>query len=142
MTTLQVCGRHKPVLFPMVMLAETSSADLLDEDFRWQVVVGSGTLSPCCFGHQSVGLPVLNLLDAGLPEKRLWSVLEMMTGIQGWAQCRTDGPTAAGTPQYGGDQLANVVVLGRMWFGILFIPRCLKTGSPGVAQWETHHPIY
>lgn len=65
MTTLQVCGRHKTVLFPMVMLAETSSADLLDEDFRWQVVAGSGTLSPCCFGQQSVSLPMLNLLDAG-----------------------------------------------------------------------------
>lgn len=95
------------------MLAETSSADLLDEGFRWQVVVGSGTFSPCCFGQPSVALPVWSCLAAGWPEKRLRSVLEVMAGIQGWAQCRTDGPTATGTLQDSGDQLV-VVLVGRV----------------------------
>lgn len=67
-------------------------------------------------------------------------------GDDGWnprmGKCRTNGPTAGGTPQYSGDQLANVVVVGRMCFGILFIPRHLKTGNPGVVHWETHHPVY
>ena len=85
---------------------------------------------------------MLNRLEAGWPEKRLQSVLEVMAGIQGWVQCRTDGPTATGTLLYSGDQLANVVVLGRMWFGILFIPGCLKIVHPGVIHWETHDPIY
>lgn len=113
-TSLQVCGRCKTVLFPMVMLTEISSADPLDEGFRWQVVVGSGTLSPCCFGQRSVVLPMFNRLDAGWSEKRLRSVVEATAGIQGWAQRRTNGPTATGTPQCGGDQLGNVVELGRM----------------------------
>lgn len=68
-TSLQVCGRCKTVLFPMVMLTEISSADPLDEGFRWQVVVGSGTLAPCCFGQRSVVLPMFNRLDAGWSEK-------------------------------------------------------------------------
>lgn len=96
------------------MLTETSSAHPLGEGFRWQVVVGSGTLSPCCFGQRSVVLPMFNRLDAERPEKELRSVLEAMAGIQGWAQCGTNGPTATGTPQYSSDQLDNVVVVGRM----------------------------
>lgn len=142
MTTLQVCERCRTALFPVAVLIETSSADPLDEGFRWQVVVGSGTLSPCGFGQPSAALPMWSCLAAGWPEKRLRSVLEAMAGIQGWAQWRTDGPTAAGTLQYSRDQLADVVVLGRMWFGVLFIPGCLKIVHPSVIHWETHHPIY
>lgn len=82
MTILRVCRRHKTVLFPMAMLTETTSADPLDEHLRWQVAVGSGTLSPFCFGQQS--LSMLNGFEAE-QDRVLWLVLQAMAGIQGWA---------------------------------------------------------
>lgn len=52
-TTLQVCRKHKPVFFPMIMLTETSSAMLLNEGFRWQGAVDSGSFFLCCFRRRS-----------------------------------------------------------------------------------------
>lgn len=128
-TTLQVCWRHKTVNFPMVMLTGTTSADPLDRGFRWQVALGTGAFSPCGFGQRS--LPVLKGLEAGWPEKWLQLLLEAMAGIT-WTSCH----------QYSGDQLAQVVVLSRMWLSILSVPGCLKIVPPSVIPWETYSPIY
>lgn len=83
------------------------------------------------------GLPVFNCLDTGWPEK----LLEVMIGVQGQAQCRTNGPTDTVTPQYSGDKLDSVVVLGWRLFDVLFIPGCLKIVCPRVIHCETHHSI-
>lgn len=85
---------------------------------------------------------MLSCLDTGWPEKQLQLVLEAIAIMQGWMQCRTDALTAAGTLQYSSGQLANVLLLGRVLFSVLFIPGHLKIVHPSVVHWETHHPIY
>jgi len=63
------------------------------------------------------------------PEKRLWSVLEAMAGIQGRAQCRANGPTATSTLQNSGDQLACAIMLSRVCFGVIH-PRMFGNCTP------------
>lgn len=107
----------------MVILTGTASAVLLDMGFRCQVALGSGALCPCCFGQQS--LPMLRGLEAGWPEKWLQLLLEEMAGI-------------TQTNCHSSDQLAQVVVMSRMWFSILLTLGCLKIVPPGVIPWQTH----
>lgn len=101
----------------MALLMGSTSADLLDMGFRWQVALGSGALSPCCFGQPSQ--PMLRGLEAGWAEKWLQLLLEAVTGITRTSchQCNTD-------------QLGKVMVLCRIWFSILFIPGCLGIVPP------------